>query len=118
MALVRCAESTLPTSKASQETSLKYQMPCLCGGQVVACLPRYCKVVGSHLTASIQILLYPKSCSMPLRLCPHVGNFNFAIWRQRDTEMFFCQKNCKLKKMSSIPQQYFLTTAVNNVPII
>ena len=26
------------------------------------------------------------------------GNFNFAIWRQRDKEMFFCKKIANLKK--------------------
>ena len=36
--------------------------------------------------------------TITLRPCPHVGNFNFAIWRQRDKEMFFCKKNCQLKK--------------------
>ena len=51
---------------------------------------------------------------LTLRPCPNVGNFNFAIWRQRDKEMFFCKKNCQLKKMSSILQQYFLATDVNN----
>ena len=30
----------------------------------------------------------------------HIGNFNFAIWRQRDKEMFFLSKKiANLKKM-------------------
>ena len=36
--------------------------------------------------------------SRSLRPCPHVGNFNFAIWRQRDKEMFFCKKKLPTQK--------------------
>ena len=32
------------------------------------------------------------------RPCPHVGNFNLAIWRQRDKEMFFCKKKLPTQK--------------------
>ena len=36
--------------------------------------------------------------NITVRPCLHVGNFNLAIWWQRDKVMFFCQKNCQLEK--------------------
>ena len=74
------------------------------------------KLLTQYWNNTVFICSINRNQLISFRLCPHVicscigqflRNFNFAIWQQRDKEIFFCKKNWQFKKMSSIPQQYF-----------